>query len=96
MLGIPAQDIHSTAATPEDSECVRVAQHSGAARWGVRELIEPPRGLTGIGKSAFVSRGTGRDPAGAVTPVAAELDEARSLSFWDCGGVFADGKWLLI
>jgi hypothetical protein len=76
MLGNPTQDIHSTAATPGTAEFVRVAQDSGAARCGVSKLVEPLRWLTGIGKSAFVSRGAGHDPAGAVTLVVAELDEA--------------------
>jgi len=100
MLGKPAQEIHSTAATSGNSGFVRVAQdrvaqdrvaqESEAARCGVRESMEPLRGLPGSGKSAFASR------AADVEPSRCTGDEARSLSFWDCGRVFADGKWLLI
>jgi hypothetical protein len=76
MLGNLAQDIHSTAATPENAEFVRVAQDSGAARCGVSKSVEPLRGLTGIGKSAFVSRGAGHDPAGAVTQLSSMKQES--------------------
>jgi hypothetical protein len=46
MLGKSAHEIHSTAATPGNSGFVRVAQDrvaqdSEAARFGVRESMEP-------------------------------------------------------